>query len=808
MFTSRKTYYVLLFDFSLTLLFLIGIIHIVKKSNLPFDYSFNNNGILVQEIYDKSNILITEIDGFRVNNQDELEMVLDAKSPGDIVEITYTSSGKIFNTKVTLTEFYSNFYIITCSFLTIVFVFIGIIVYLKKPDQVYALIFHWLCFGVAGIISLTWGNYNIEFFHAGKIARIGFHLSYTFTPVLFLHFAYSFPRRIEFFRKTFLVTSYSLAVILFDAGSVLFLLFVSKQSQDYLQDYLFVFDLFRLHVILWILTSIIVFIQSFRTSPYKSEKQKLLWLILGFIIGPGSFAALWAVPQFLSFHNLVSEEIILIMMTAIPVTFAIAILKYRLMDIEFVITRGFVYSFTLALLYSLYLLMIYVLSELTNSILQTPNVISVISFGLAALLFHPIRIRLEKFIDKRFYGIRYNFREALKNIIEEIKDVHSIQLLLYKVFERINDLIITNKIGFILLNKSENNFAITVQRGFDEHYNKTFEIDEKLINSNKTAANSDKIESGLSIPNIESDLMNLLGADIMIPIRTEAEFYGFLILGSKQSGLKYTIEDIDLLESVSSRVASTIERINLQENIIRNKLEMEKLDELNQMKSFFVSSVSHDLKTPLTSIKMFTEFLRNNKDNSSKKEEYLKIIEGETNRLTRLIDNVLDLTKIEKNLKEYQFEEIELAEVVDEVLDILEYQIIMSGLKITKTTSGEKLKVYADKDAVIRSVINLINNAIKFSTGKKEIAVSTYCQNSLACIEVKDFGAGIENDEVDKIFEPYVTSKVNSSLRYQGTGLGLAIVKHTMDAHKGLVTVTSSKGEGSTFTLKFPGIRP
>ncbi|MBZ0181604.1 MAG: HAMP domain-containing histidine kinase [Melioribacteraceae bacterium] len=118
----------------------------------------------------------------------------------------------------------------------------------------------------------------------------------------------------------------------------------------------------------------------------------------------------------------------------------------------------------------------------------------------------------------------------------------------------------------------------------------------------------------------------------------------------------------------------------------------------------------------------------------------MKIIEGETNRLTRLIDNVLDLTKIEKNLKEYQFEEIELAEVVDEVLDILEYQIIMSGLKITKTTSGEKLKVYADKDAVIRSVINLINNAIKFSTGKKEIAVSTYCQNSLACIEVKDFG--------------------------------------------------------------------
>ena len=137
--------------------------------------------------------------------------------------------------------------------------------------------------------------------------------------------------------------------------------------------------------------------------------------------------------------------------------------------------------------------------------------------------------------------------------------------------------------------------------------------------------------------------------------------------------------------------------------------------------SYYVSSVSHDLKTPLTSIKMFTEILKESSNiKSGNAGEYLDIIEGESDRLSRLINNVLNFAKIENGIKEYSFAKMDISECIEDVLKIMEYQFMMDNFKVDKSLQ-QNVFISADKDAVKEVLINLISNSIKYSPSVKSI---------------------------------------------------------------------------------------
>ena len=284
----------------------------------------------------------------------------------------------------------------------------------------------------------------------------------------------------------------------------------------------------------------------------------------------------------------------------------------------------------------------------------------------------------------------------------------------------------------------------------------------------------------------------------------DGEIHGFLVLGAKKSGTKYSTEDIDLFNTVSSRAAASIDRIKLQEELITERIESERLDELNRLKSYFISSVSHDMKTPLTSIKMFAELLQTSSEiNSERSKEYLEIIEGESSRLSRLIDNVLDFSKIERGVKQYRFENIKLNDIVLQTLKMMQYQFKLQKFSVESIISNEEKTIHADKDALEEALINLISNSIKYSRDKKIIRVSTYPIDNFMALSVEDEGIGIDKKDLDNIFNPFFRTESHEVQRTGGAGLGLSIVKHIMDAHKGKIEVQSEPGMGSRFTLLF-----
>jgi len=227
--------------------------------------------------------------------------------------------------------------------------------------------------------------------------------------------------------------------------------------------------------------------------------------------------------------------------------------------------------------------------------------------------------------------------------------------------------------------------------------------------------------------------------------------------------------------------------------------------ELSQLKSDFVSNVSHELKTPLALIRMFAETLEMGRVRSEEKvREYYSIITRESERLSQLIDNVLDFSRIESGRKTYEMRPEDLTEVVRDTLRAYSYELAKQGFEVETDIPQRLPPTLMDRNAISLAVLNLLSNAVKYSAGDKRIRVACGMENGAVFVQVTDHGLGIEPGDVEKIFEKFYRARDEVVRSRRGSGLGLAIVKHSIEAHRGTIEVASQKGKGSTFTIRLP----
>jgi two-component system phosphate regulon sensor histidine kinase PhoR len=227
--------------------------------------------------------------------------------------------------------------------------------------------------------------------------------------------------------------------------------------------------------------------------------------------------------------------------------------------------------------------------------------------------------------------------------------------------------------------------------------------------------------------------------------------------------------------------------------------------ELAQIKSEFVSNVSHELRTPLSLISMFSETLEMDRVKSEeKKKEYYSIISNEANRLSKIVNSILNFSKMEAGKRQFNYVDSYLNDVVENVYRSYKFHLEQKGftLEIQKDESIPIIKI--DEEAVSEAIVNLIDNAVKYSDDRKKISVRTFRENNYAVIEVEDEGIGIPEKDQKKIFEKFFRVSSGNVHNVKGSGLGLSIVKHTIDAHKGEIRLSSKLGKGSKFTLMLP----
>ena len=229
---------------------------------------------------------------------------------------------------------------------------------------------------------------------------------------------------------------------------------------------------------------------------------------------------------------------------------------------------------------------------------------------------------------------------------------------------------------------------------------------------------------------------------------------------------------------------------------------------LAQIKSEFISNVSHEIRTPLALISMYAETLEMGRISSEEKiKGYYRTISAESERLNGMIDNILNFSQLESGKRKYKFEVCRLNDICTQIIENYESHFKNNHCDVSFEPSKALPRILGDKQAIAEALINLIDNAVKYSRDNRKIEISTGVDKKMCYVEVKDYGIGIARKDQKLIFDKfYRVSRNNLANEVKGTGLGLSLVCEIIKSHKGKVSLQSKPEAGSTFRLYFPTI--
>lgn len=412
------------------------------------------------------------------------------------------------------------------------------------------------------------------------------------------------------------------------------------------------------------------------------------------------------------------------------------------------------------------------------------------------------RERIKYYIPLVFVTVIFSVFLSLRlvrKIVEPVKELESVTLKMangdYKIRAKVNS---NDELG--ILGDSFNHMADELQ----------LKIQEVVNNQTKLESIFNSMDSGVVAVDNENNVISINpAAELLLGIKksivgekltdyvSDHEINGFLMKSEEDDKEITILHPIE--RNIKIKKSEMIDKkINLGKVISFQDITDMKRVEL--MRSQFVANVSHELKTPLTSIKGFAETLRI-VDDSATREKFLDIIDKEAERLTRLINDILVLSNIESNLVA-DVEEFRPGIVIEETLNIVRKTARNRNVSVEFEDNSSEC-ILGDRDKFYQLVLNLIENAVKYSKEKEGyVKISSHNDGGYYHLKIEDNGIGIPDEDISRIFERFY--RVDKSRKKGGTGLGLAIVKHIVKIFNGEINVKSKLGEGTTFEVKIP----
>lgn len=699
---------------------------------------------------------LVQIDDSEILGERDEEFVLARKTVGEPTRfVMRTPDGTLETKTLPAVPYYQG------KAFPVLFFAIGLFCYLVgfgtfflRPSDPKARLFFWMALAFASALIISG-----EFYCAGPsvwtlVPSIEFILAYVLVPALFLRFFLAFsgtPLRIP----AFIV--YLPAFVLGTAQVASFLYAFLAPSIEMARFFNAQYYLFRIYIILYLLLGVasLSLSLSLRRTKSPEERAQMRWIFYGLVVGLFPFVFLYELPVALSLKPLLSEDLSTVFFIVLPLAFAVAIVKYKLMVIDIVINRSLVYSLLTVFTAGVYLLFILASQKVFARVLVIQEtVLSVIGVFLAAAAFQPAQKRIQEVVDKLFFRQKYDYGRTILAFSEMAQCVFTRDELL---------------------------------RFFETEVQRILPLESLEILPD--GGPSGQAEGRWTFP---------------MRLASGASF-GVLALGRKKSGERFSPEDIELLQTMAGELTVNLERIKLQEDVIYERASREKSEELNRLKTEFISTVSHELRTPLSSIHGLAELLRTGQvKGRDEREKYLTLMVSESGRLSRFLHNVLDYGRIEQQAKSYEFRRTCLQDVIRESVDVFGALLESRGFRLILRLPERPVELSVDADAVKEALINLIDNAMKYSADRKVLEIGLVERERDVEIYVRDEGIGIPAEEQARIFDKFYRVAEASRMSPKGAGLGLKIVKHIMQAHHGEIAVESEPGRGGTFRLVFP----
>lgn len=579
--------------------------------------------------------------------------------------------------------------------------------------------------------------------------------------------------------------------------------------------------LFMIFFAIYVALFFYILLKKYYQEKNKIERSKTFYYILGFsvlnFIGGTAFLPAYSIPIYPIF--LASPLIF-----SLIITYSIVYLG--LMNIKLIMRRYSVYLLSFVSLFiPAYLILYYIYLFYFQYFFP----IFIAIYVSSLISFDPLKKKYYYLANKYFFSSLYDTKNLIYKLNNDLRSSLEIKKIFHSVTKVLTPAFHFKSIAIIKFNDRQKKWSLLYNDSFPKLDLKIKHINNNDINkifSNNQPVNSKTIQENSEVTSMFKKHLKSLRIELLIPIRINKDKLNYLILfGPKESGDPYHKKDLQILKIVANEIGIAIENALLYQSVKRFNIKLQKevsrattkleiqnktLVKLDEVKDEFISIVSHQLRTPLTGIRWFTEILIKNKDKNlnHKQIEMLQHIGASNMSLIKLVNDLLDVSHIETghkfiiNKNNFLVNEL-INEVLKENIYLIKKKKLMIDNKIKKD-----LVIYADRDKIKQVWQNLISNATKYTDDQKTIQIYSRVNNKNQIVfYLKDEGVGIPQKEQAKLFNKFFRAN-NASLKHaEGTGLGLHIARELIRAHQGEMFFKSKENRGSSFYFSLPIIK-
>lgn len=483
------------------------------------------------------------------------------------------------------------------------------------------------------------------------------------------------------------------------------------------------------------------------------------------------------------------------------VTFAaITIIKHRFMDVRMIAARSLAYSMLISIFVFVYAFAVLVVQRLLLSNVAEVSIfqwIIMVSLSVVmAVTFNPLRVWITRITDKIFFKNQYDTDQLLNSVSQIMSTSVELAEILERTIQTLGEEMKSARVLAVIF--SEKRIIELRSIGYDG-------LKLELSDLKKIVENGIVTLDDLDDQPVIASLLNKYEAVVSVPLRTDSETVGLIMMGDKKSGDMFTTRDLKIFEIISSEIAINASlRLKVKKALYSLEVANKHLKELDKAKEEFMDIVAHNLRTPLTIIKGYLSFILEPAKLTDQKEtlENVKKADLGVNNLSSFVEDIILATSILNKTKRFSKKEIEVRKLIREILNQHEQAISKKQLKVR--VGVEDLHLWGDEEGVRKILENLIENAVKFNKENGEVDIRCRAENQQVVFSVSDTGIGIPQEKQRNLFNKFDRQTDVYNYQYEGVGLGLYLVRLLVGAHHGRLWFESKEGQGTKFFISFP----
>jgi signal transduction histidine kinase len=555
---------------------------------------------------------------------------------------------------------------------------------------------------------------------------------------------------------------------------------------------------------------------TFVTTRNAEVRRQLQWIMWGIGVAVG-FNAADVITTSLGYWTTPLTHMGLASIMLVPVSFAFAIRRYRLMDIDFVINRSLVYGLLAAFLVAVYLTLVgLVTRSLGISAESSSYLVTVFASALVVwLLFDPGRRRIQSWIDRAFFGQTLDYQTALGEWSRQVSVSVRLSELAHLMLAQIPQRMKLDRVWLLVLNREETRLDPYVTGGVaaasPSEELRSLEAISPLAMHLQDTARVIVLEDGQTESVMDPagmlDAWHEQGAHLCLPLVSADRLEAIYLLGRKLSGDIYQRQEVAVLRTLGDQIAIAIAKARLFEELhdLSQDLDAKVKGRTRELRES-VSAVYHELSAPVTVVKGFTDLLLEEHAGSlqPRQKKYLGTVRDNVQRLEALLRDLSTISHIDAGKIRLQLEPLQVRDLAQAVVRSVSGLAEEKGMTVVLDMLDSLPPVWADRDRALQVLTNLVTNAIRYTPPGGRICISARDCDRAVRVAVSDTGIGISAEDQQRLFERFFRSDDPMVRRQTGTGLGLSIAHSLVELHGGRLTVQSELGKGSTFRFTLP----